>query len=91
MDRSTTFRGFRGESLAVRFAHSGERLDLSRVQLTVDDAPWPLLSVEPWEPGKWQVKARLRGLPEGEHSLRLRTSWSGFSDPVRVECRPDSD
>ncbi|HKD06136.1 MAG TPA: DUF1698 domain-containing protein [Bryobacteraceae bacterium] len=91
MDRSTTFRGFRGESLALRFRHLGERLDLSRVQLTVDDAPWPLLSVEPWEPGSWQIKARLRGLPAGAHDLRLRTSWSSFSDPVRIECRQDSD
>jgi SAM-dependent methyltransferase len=90
MDRTTTFHDYRGESLALRFIHEGEKLDLSRVQLTVNDQPWPLLSVEQPEPGWWQVNARLRGLRPGQYSLRLRTSWSGFSDPVQIESCPDS-
>ena len=85
MDRSTVFRGFRGESLACRFLHSeGARLDLSKVQLTVDGNAWPLLSVERPEPGVWQVNARLRGLGAGAHELRLRTSRSGFSEGVGI-------
>lgn len=90
MDRSATFRGYRGESLALRFTWQGEKLDSSRVRLTVNDQPWHLLSVEQPEPGWWHVKARLRGLPPGRHILRLRTSWSGFSEPVWIDYRPDS-
>ncbi len=85
MDRSTTFRGFRGETLACRFLHSEEaRLDLSKVQLTVDGNAWPLLSVERPEPGVWQINARLRALSAGSHEIRLRTSRSGFSEPVSI-------
>ena len=65
MDRSLIFRGFRNESLACRFTHSDGPLDLSKVQLTVDGNPWPLLSVERPEPGMWQINARLRGLAPG--------------------------
>ena len=87
MDRSTVFRGYRGESLACRFLPAGdERLNLSNVQLTVDGNPWPLLSVERPEPGIWQVNARLRGLESGRHELRIRTSRSPFSPPETIEC-----
>jgi SAM-dependent methyltransferase len=88
MDRTVTFRGFRNESLACRFTHSDAPLDLSRVQLTVDGQPWPLLSVERPEPGMWQVNARLRGLAPGPHALRLRTSRSGFSEPFTIQSDP---
>ena len=88
MDRTSTFRGYRNETLACRFTHSEGRLDLSKVQLTVDDRPWPLLSVEQPEPGMWQVNARLKGLGRGEHVLRLRTSRSGFSEPFTVRSDP---
>lgn len=89
MDRSTIFRGYRNETLACRFTH-GETglLDLSRVALSVDGNPWPLLSVERPEPGVWQVNARLRGLEPGDHELRLRTSNSGFSSPFIVSSEP---
>jgi hypothetical protein len=88
MDRSLTFRGYRNESLAARFTHSDDHLDLSKVQLAVDGAAWPLLSVERPEPGMWQVNARLRGLAEGSHELRLRTHRSGFSAPFTIESAP---
>ncbi len=88
MDRSHTFRGYRAESLACRFTSAEEQLDLSRVQLTVDGAPWPLLSIERPEPGMWQVNARLRGLSAGTHQLRLRTARSGFSKPFTIESEP---
>ncbi len=88
MDRSLTFRGYRNESLACRFTHSDNALDLSRVQLTVDERPWPLLSVERPEPGMWQVNARMRGLEAGAHELRLRTARSGFSEGFRVHSDP---
>jgi tRNA (mo5U34)-methyltransferase len=91
MDRSVVFRGYRNESLACRFAHSDGALDLSKVQLTVDGNPWPLLSVERPEPGMWQVNARLRGLTAGRHLLRLRTQRSGFSEPFVVESDPVFD
>ena len=91
MDRSTTFRGFRNETLACRFNHFDGRLDLSRVQLTVDGNAHPLLSVEQPEPGVWQVNARLKGLPKGEHALRLRTSKSGFSRPLTILSDPAMD
>ncbi len=85
MDRSTTFRGYRGESLACRFVHSEDaRMDLSKVQLTIDGNPWPLLSVERPEAGVWQVNARLRGLEPGTHQLRLRTSSSEFSEAIEI-------
>jgi SAM-dependent methyltransferase len=89
MDRSLVFRGYRAESLACRFLHheSGP-LDLSKVQLTIDGHPWPLLSVERPEPGMWQINARLRGLKRGSHQLRLRTAHSGFSAPFGVESDP---
>ena len=90
MERSTTFRGYRDEALACRFTHSDGTLDLSKVQLTVDANPWPLLSVEQPEPGMWQIKARLRGLAPGEHHLRLRTARSGFSNAINVEQAPAS-
>ena len=90
MDRGSTFRGYRDEALACRFTHSDGSLDLSKVQLTVDGNPWPLLSVERPEPGMWQVKARLKGLGAGEHRLRLRTARSGFSEPVVILCDPDA-
>ena len=60
MDRSTTFRGYRNETLACRFSHHDGPLDLAKVQLTVDGLPWPLLSVERPAPGMWQVNARLQ-------------------------------
>jgi tRNA (mo5U34)-methyltransferase len=91
MDRSLVFRGYRNESLAARFTHSeGDNgaLDLSKVQLTVDGAAWPLLSVERPEPGMWQVNARLRGLAEGPHELRLRTHRSGFSELFIIQSEP---
>jgi SAM-dependent methyltransferase len=89
MDGTTTFRGYRNESLACRFTHAeggeGTALDLSQVQLTVDGNPYPLLSVGRPEPGLWQVNARLKGLEPGTHELRLRTARSGFSNPVTIE------
>jgi len=88
MDRSLVFRGYRNESLAARFTHSDDVLDLSRVQLTVDGAAWPLLSVERPEPGMWQVNARMRGLEAGSHVLRLRTAGSGFSEGFGIESEP---
>ena len=88
MDRSVTFRGFRNESLECRFTHSDVPLDLSKVQLTVDGKPWPLLSVERPAAGLWQIKARMRGLRAGAHELRLRTSQSGFSAPFTIKSDP---
>ncbi len=91
MDRSTVFKGYRGESLACRFLHAGhERLNLSNVQLTVDGNPWPLLSVERPEPGIWQINARLRGLESGRHELRAssRTSRSPFCEPEHIDSAP---
>jgi SAM-dependent methyltransferase len=89
MDRSTVFRGYRGETLACRFLHSEKmRLDLSKVQLTVDGHPWPLLSVERPEPGVWQINARLRGLAAGAHELRLRTASSPFSEAAVIRSDP---
>jgi SAM-dependent methyltransferase len=88
MDRSTTFRGYRNESLACRFTHADGVLGLSKVQLTVDGKPCPLLSVERPEPGVWQVNARLKGLTRGTHELRLRTARSGFSQPFIIESDP---
>lgn len=88
MDRSTTFRGYRNETLACRFTHADDRLDLSKVQLTVDGNPYPLLSVERPEPGVWQVSAKLKGLHRGEHELRLRTARSDFSAPFRIVVDP---
>jgi tRNA (mo5U34)-methyltransferase len=88
MDRSLVFRGYRNESLAARFTHSDDAaLDLSKVQLTVDGAAWPLLSVERPEPGMWQVNAKLRGLADGAHELRLRTHRSAFSGPFKVQSQ----
>jgi len=89
MDRTNTFRGYRDEALACRFTHADRRLDLSRVQLTLDGKPWPLLSVEQPERGVWQVKAKLKGLAPGEHELRLRTARSPFSDPILILSDPD--
>jgi SAM-dependent methyltransferase len=91
MDRSLVFRGYRNESLACRFTHSDSGLDLSKVQLTVDGIPWPLLSVERPEPGMWQINAQLRGLAAGPHDLRLRTQRSGFSEPFAIESDPVFD
>lgn len=89
MDRSTVFRGYRNESLACRFTHAeAGLLDLSRVHLTVDCNPWPLLSVERPEPGVWQVNASLKGLTAGTHELSLRTSGSGCSEPFVVTSEP---
>jgi len=88
-DQSRLFRGYRSEMLAVRFTHHEQgSLDLSKVQLTIDNNPWPLLSVERPEPNRWQVNAKLKGLPAGQHQLRLRTAASPFSDPEPIESDP---
>jgi len=84
MDRSTVFHGYRNETLACRFSHSGGPLSLGMVQLTLDGNPYPLLSVERPEPGLWQINAKLRGLAHGPHVLRLRTSRSAFSAPFEI-------
>jgi tRNA (mo5U34)-methyltransferase len=91
MDQSAVFRGYRDESLECRFTHSDGPLDLSRVQLTVDGDPWPLLVVERCSPQLWQVKANMRGLRAGTRELRLRTAQSGFSEPFVVESDPVFD
>jgi len=72
----------------LRFTHSDGRLDLSKVQMTVDGEPWPLLAVERSSPEVWQVKARMRGLSAGSHVLRLRTARSSFSIPFAIESDP---
>jgi SAM-dependent methyltransferase len=88
-DHSTLFRGYRSEMLAVRFTHGEEGpLDLSKVQLSMDGNPWPLLSVERPEPGCWQINAKLTGLAGGRHELRLRTAASPFSESVMIESDP---
>jgi SAM-dependent methyltransferase len=84
MGGGVVFRGYRNEILACRFTHADGRLDLSKVQLTVDGNPYPLLSVERPEPGMWQVNANLRGLDRGEHAIRLRTARSDFSEPFTI-------
>jgi hypothetical protein len=89
MERTNIFRGYRDEALACRFTHGDRRLDLSRVQLTLDGNPCPLLSVEQPEPEMWQVKAKLKGLAPGEHELRLRTARSPFSAPIVILSEPD--
>jgi hypothetical protein len=88
MDHGMVFRGYREESLECRFTHSDGPLDLSKVQLTVDGEPWPLLVLERSTPEIWQVKANMRGLAAGPHELRLRTARSGFSEPVTIESDP---
>ncbi len=88
MDHSVTFHGYRDEALECRFTHSDSRLDLSRVQMTIDGNPWPLLAVEQSSPDVWQVKARMRGLSAGSHLLRLRTARSGFSPAFSIESDP---
>ncbi len=88
MDHSVTFHGYRDEALELRFTHSDGRLDLSKVQMTVDGNPWPLLAVERSSPEVWQVKARMRGLAAGSHLLRLRTARSGFSEAFVIESDP---
>jgi SAM-dependent methyltransferase len=88
MDHSMTFRGYRNEALECRFTHDDVPLDLSRVQLTVDGTPWPLLLVERPGPGLWQVKARMVDLAPGPHQLRLRTQRSGFSEPFTIVSAP---
>jgi len=84
MDRTSVFHGYRDEALACRFMHSEGRLNLSAVQLTIDGTAWPLLSVEQSDAESWQVKARIRQLPPGEHVLRIRTARSGFSEPRAI-------
>lgn len=84
MDRSSVFHGYREEALACRFIQSEGRLNLSQVQLTIDEEPWPLLSVEQSDTVSWQVKAKVRQLPPGEHALRVRTAHSGFSEPRTI-------
>jgi SAM-dependent methyltransferase len=88
MDQSTTFRGYRNETLACRFTHTDETPDLSKVQLSIGGNPYPLLSVERPEPGMWQINARLRGLPRGEHNLRIRTARSGYSAAFAIFIDP---
>jgi SAM-dependent methyltransferase len=87
MDHSRTFRGFRNESLECRFTHSDSALDLSRVELTIDGKPWPLLSVERPAPGQWQVKAGMRNLTAGTHKLRLRTGRSAYSEEFTIDSQ----
>lgn len=87
-DGGTIFRGYRNEILACRFTHADGPLDLSKVQLTLDGNPYPLLSVESPEPGMWQINARLKGLTPGDHTLRVRTARSGFSEPVVIVSEP---
>jgi SAM-dependent methyltransferase len=84
MDRGTTFRGYRNETLACRFQHGEDALVLAKVQLTIDGNPYPLLSVERPAPGVWQINARLRNLTDGPHLLRMRTARSGFSEPFEI-------
>jgi tRNA (mo5U34)-methyltransferase len=91
MDHGVVFHGYREESLECRFTHSDGPLDLSRVQLTVDDEPWPLLVLERSTPEIWQVKANMRGLAAGAHQLRLRTAHSGFSEALTIESDPVFD
>ena len=91
MDHGVVFHGYREESLECRFTHSDGPLDLSKVQLTVDDEPWPLLVLERSTPEIWQVKANMRGLAAGIHQLRLRTAHSGFSEPFTIESDPVFD
>lgn len=91
MDRTTTFRGYRNETLACRFTHSDTRLDLSRVQMTLDGNAYPLLSVEQPEPGMWQVNVKLKGLGRGAHEIRLRTARSGFSEGFSIVSEPVFD
>ncbi len=88
MDRTTTFRGYRNETLACRFTHDEASLDLSKVQLTVDGNPYPLLSVERPAPGLWQINAKLRSLPKGVRELRLRTARADFSEPFQILIDP---
>jgi hypothetical protein len=88
MNRTCIFHGFRNETLACRFTHADGVLDLARVELTVDGNPWPLLSVGRPEPGLWQINARLKGLPAGEHLLRVRTARSPYSEPFPIESDP---
>jgi hypothetical protein len=87
MDHSRTFRGFRNESLECRFTHSDSALDLSKVELTVDRSPWPLLSVERPAPDQWQVKASMRNLTPGIHRLRLRTRRSAYSEELTIDLQ----
>jgi hypothetical protein len=91
MDHGTVFHGYREESLECRFTHSDGPLDLSKVQLTVDGEPWPLLVLERSTTDIWQVKANMRGLSAGAHELRLRTARSGISEPITIESDPVFD
>ncbi len=87
-DHSMTFRGYRNEIMGCRFTSAEDPLDLSKVQLTLDGHPYPLLSVERPQPGIWQANARLRGLNRGQHILRLRTVHSGLSEPAVIISDP---
>jgi hypothetical protein len=84
MDGGAVFHGYRNEILIGDFTHAEGALDLSKVQLTIDGNPHPLLSLERPEPGGWRISARVKALSPGEHELRLRTARSGFSAPFTI-------
>lgn len=90
-DKSRIFRGYRNEKLVCHFLDAGATLDLSRVQLTIDGNPYPLLSIERPRPGEWRINARLKGLSRGSHQLRVRTARSALSEPVGIEWDPVFD
>jgi tRNA (mo5U34)-methyltransferase len=87
-DSSPVFHGYRNETLGCRFLHPDRTLKLSNVQMLLDDAPYPLLSISMPERGIWQVSARLRSLTAGEHTIRLRVSGSGYSNVHTIVWDP---
>ena len=80
-----TFHPHRDEYLCAYF-RSLDRITRDSMRLEVDGYGLPALAVAESRPGEWQVNSRLPpDLLPGLHTVRLRTSSSGFSNEVTIE------
>jgi uncharacterized protein (TIGR03437 family) len=79
------FHGYRSEYLSCFIQTPVAGLGAGNVLVAVDGVSAEAVSIIDQGAGEWQINARLpRDLAAGPHQVRVRTSGSGFSDPVEI-------
>jgi tRNA (mo5U34)-methyltransferase len=83
LDRSQVFHGYKSEWLCVRFKTDQQQMDRGSIFLRIDEEEMGIEILTDLGDGEHQVSVRFPAkLPAGQHSARLRTAHSSFSDAL---------
>ncbi len=89
LDKSNTFRGYKGEQLSCRFLTDLETLQPDEILLELDGRRQPILVLADLGNNEWQTNSRVPAdLEPGRHELRVRARNSNKTQPAEIFYLP---